>query len=370
MKRIIVFLLTAILLCTFSVPASAKTGSLVLIDAKNQRVLYEENKDERRLMASTTKIMTALLTLEEMELDKPFVVDPKAIRTEGSSMGLLPGDTVTLRTLAYGMLLSSGNDAANAAAVRISGSIPLFVKKMNERAKELGLRNTFFQTPSGLDADDHYSSAYDLAVLASEALKNPLFAEICGQSTAKVSFGDPPYDRWLSNHNRLLKTLPGVTGVKTGFTKKAGRCLVSSAERNGVSLICATLSCSDDWERHTKLYEAFFKELSAVSLEKQIPAVSIPVTGGTKLSVSASVKPITAALKKDEEEKVRVILSTEPFLFAPVEHGTIVGKARFYLGETFLAETVLTADETVERKRSPQSFGDRIADLWMLRNKK
>lgn len=333
-------------------------------------MLYEENKDERRLMASTTKIMTALLTLEEMELDKPFVVDPKAIRTEGSSMGLLPGDTVTLRTLAYGMLLSSGNDAANAAAVRISGSIPLFVKRMNERAKELGLRNTSFQTPSGLDADGHYSSAYDLAVLASEALKNPLFAEICSQSTAKVSFGNPSYDRWLSNHNRLLKTLPGATGVKTGFTKKAGRCLVSSAERNGVSLICATLSCSDDWERHTELYEAFFKELSAVSLEKQIPPISIPVTGGTKLSVSASVKPITAALKKDEEEKVRVVLSTEPFLFAPVEHGTVVGKARLYLGETFLVETVLTADETVEKKGSPQSFGDRIADLWMLRNKK
>ena len=370
MERIFSLFLAFAVIFPLAVPAFAAAKSTVLIDAENRRVLFEENKDERLPMASTTKIMTALLTLEEMELDSPFSVNAAALKVEGSSMGLLPGDTVTLRTLAYGMLLSSGNDAANAAAIRVSGSVPLFVKKMNERAGELGLKNTSFQTPSGLDADGHYSSAYDLAVLASEALKNPLFAAICSQSRAKVSFGNPPYERWLSNHNRLLKTFPGAAGVKTGFTKKAGRCLVSSAERDGVSLICATLSCPDDWEVHTKLYESFFGELSAVPLEEKIPSLSVPVTGGTKASVSLSAKPVAAAMKKGEEEKVHVVLSTEPFLFAPVEHGTVVGKARFYLGNTFLAETVLTADETVERKESPKTLGDQIADLWMLRDKK
>ena len=180
-------------------------------------------------MASTTKIMTALLTLEQGGLDDYFQVDSDAIRVEGSSMGLQEGDSVSLRALAYGMLLASGNDGANAAAVRIAGSIPAFVERMNARAAEIGMADTRFATPSGLDDPGHYSTAYDMALLAREALQSPLFAEICAQSKAVVQYGNPPYNRWLTNHNRLLREYPGTIGVKTGFTKASGRCQIGRA---------------------------------------------------------------------------------------------------------------------------------------------
>ena len=223
-----------------------KAKAAVLMDAQTGRVLFAQNAGLRLPMASTTKIMTALLTLEQGGLDNYFQVDSDAIRVEGSSMGLQEGDSVSLRALAYGMLLASGNDGANAAAVRISGSIPAFVERMNARAAEIGMADTRFATPSGLDDPGHYSTAYDMALLAREALQNPLFAEICAQSKAVVQYGNPPYNRWLTNHNRLLREYPGTIGVKTGFTKASGRCLVSCAERDGVRLIAVTLGCPDD----------------------------------------------------------------------------------------------------------------------------
>ncbi|MBQ4100232.1 MAG: D-alanyl-D-alanine carboxypeptidase, partial [Oscillospiraceae bacterium] len=203
-------------------------NSAVLIEMQTGKVLYEKNAHQKLSMASTTKIMTALLTLESQNLDTYFTVNPKVIQVEGTSMGLLEGDQVTLRALAYGMLLASGNDAANSAAVAVGGSIDAFVAMMNERAKLLGMKNTSFKTPSGLDDDGHYSTAYDMALLASAALSNPDFVEICSKETAKIKYGNPPYDRWLKNHNKLLTGYDGTISVKTGFTKKSGRCLVSA----------------------------------------------------------------------------------------------------------------------------------------------
>lgn len=368
MKQIGALGVALLLLLFLSVPTFAKAKGMVLIDGKNGRVLFEENKDERLPMASTTKIMTALLALEEQNLDFPFVVDKNAIRVEGSSMGLSEGDAVTLRALVKGMLLSSGNDAANAAAVRIAGTLSAFVKKMNERAALLGMSNTRFQTPSGLDAEGHYSSAYDMAILAKEALKNPDFAKICAKSKESVVFGAPPRKQWLSNHNRLLKELPGATGVKTGFTKKAGRCLVSSAERDGVALIGVTLGCPDDWETHTALYERFFQELSAVDMEKKVPAVVLPVTGGVTKGVSLAAEPVKASLRREEEKKIKVVLSTEPFLFAPVEKGQTVGKARFYLEDVLIAETVLKTKYPVPEKSEDRTWIQKQKDQWMPRS--
>ena len=192
--------------------------AVILMEAESGRVLCGKEIHTRLPMASTTKIMTTLLALEQPDQEEWFTVDAQAIQTEGSSMGLQEGDRVTLQALSYGMILPSGNDAANAAAVRISGSIPAFVERMNQRAQELGLADTHYQNPSGLDAEGHYSSAYDLAQLTRTALQVPQFAEICRQSSAKVCFGNPPYDRWLKNHNRLLELDPHAFGVKTGYT--------------------------------------------------------------------------------------------------------------------------------------------------------
>lgn len=165
-------------------------------------------------MASTTKIMTTLLCLESGGLDDQFVVDGEAIKVEGSSMGLTEGDVVTKRALCYGMMLPSGNDAANATAVKLGGSIENFADMMNERAEKIGMTRTCFVTPSGLEGEGHGSSAYDMALLAREALRNPDFAEICSQKKAKVEFGNPPYERWLTNSNKLLDMYQGVKGVK------------------------------------------------------------------------------------------------------------------------------------------------------------
>ena len=195
-------------------------------------------------------------------------------------MGLREGDSVSLNGLATGMLLASGNDAANAAAVKIAGSIEKFSGLMNQKAKELGMENSHFVTPSGLPNDDHYSTAADMALLARHALQNERFAAICTKSSAKLSFGNPPFDRWLYNHNRLLEDYPGCIGIKTGFTKKAGRCLVSAARRDGVTLICVTLSDPNDWRDHAALLDTGFAQTEKRELSVSTQDISLDVVGG------------------------------------------------------------------------------------------
>lgn len=343
----------------FAVPKGA-----VLIDENSNRIFFEINKDEPLPMASTTKIMTALITLEQENLDEYFIVDEAAIMVEGSSMGLKKGDRVTLRILAEGMLLASGNDAANAAAVRISGSTEEFVKLMNERAKEMGLKNTSFETPSGLDGKNHFSTAYDMAMLAGNALKNPDFAAICGEKSISAEYGNPPYSRRITNHNKLLNTLDGATGVKTGFTKKAGRCLVSSAEREGVSLICVTLGCPDDWNYHKALYEEYFKKLESVSLCDDIQKIKISVAGGTETEVFVKALPVFASLLEGEKDKIEVVISREPFVFAPVDKNEILGKVIFKLDGKIIAETPLVAENKIETAPKKEIFWDYIKEIF------
>ncbi len=238
----------------------------VVVEYETGRVLYEKNASLQLPMASTTKIMTTLLTLESGNIDEWFTVDSEAIKVEGSSMGLSEGKVVTKRILCYGMMLPSGNDAANAAAVAVSGSIEAFVRLMNEKAENFGLLDTHFVTPSGLDdyTDEHYSTALDMANLTRLALSDETFREICGTSSICLQFGDGE-SFWLSNSNKLLSSCDGVIGVKTGFTDKAGRCLVSACERDGVTLICVTLSDPNDWYDHTNLYDYCFSKVGAVT---------------------------------------------------------------------------------------------------------
>lgn len=258
-------------------PAIAARAA-ALIDMSTGKVIFEKNGSMQLPMASTTKIMTTLLTLEAGDLDSYFEVDPNAIKVEGSSMGLKEGCLVTRRMLAYGMMLPSGNDAANSAAVSVAGSIDDFVRMMNDRAAQMGLDNTHFVTPSGLDdyTSDHYSTALDMAYLTANALKNETFKQVCQTRSIKLEFGDGK-EFWLANTNRLLDSCEGVIGVKTGFTDKAGRCLVSACTRNGVTLICVTLNDPNDWYDHTNLYDYGFGmyencEFGGVSLK--IPCAS------------------------------------------------------------------------------------------------
>ena len=326
-----------------------KAKGCVVIEKNTGRILYACSAHDRLPMASTTKIMTAMLTLEQPKLDEWFTVDSGAIHVEGSSMGLQEGDSVTLRALVYGMLLPSGNDAANAAAVRIAGSIPDFVQQMNLRAQEIGLENTHFVTVSGLDDDNHYSTAYDMAVLTAYAMQNPEFTRIASMSDARLEFGNPPYKRWLSNTNKLLERYDGCVGVKTGFTDAAYRCLVSAAERNNVTLICVTLNCADDWNIHSNLYDRYFAQLSAKDFTPHDDEMQVSVIGGNVLKVRAECmeKPVIP-LKAGEAERIQQRLELSRLEFAPVSRGEYLGEYKLFMdGKEIFSTPIAAAEDAV-----------------------
>lgn len=323
--------------------------SAILIEADTATVLFSKNEKEHRQIASTTKIMTALLTLEAGEPDKEFQVDSAAIKVEGTSMGLRDGDKVTRRALCYGMLLPSGNDAANAAAVNISGSKTAFAKLMNSRAKEIGMSDTNFITPSGLDAEGQYSCAYDLAMLAREAMKNKDFAGICALSKAKVSFGNPVSERWLVNSNKLLTSYDGCIGVKTGFTDSARRTLVSCAERDGVKLIAVTLNAPDDWNDHTKMLDYGFEKVKMCDFIYDTTELILPVIGSDKETVGVKCDSVKLPLCDEQREKVTVKVYLPGFVYAGLSAGDKVGEICYELSGKTVAATELTAAESCVR---------------------
>ena len=320
----------------------------VVMDADSGRLLYAQNPDKRLANASTTKIMTALLTLEQPDQDRYFTVDSDAIQVEGTTMGLQPGDSVTLHQLAAGMLLPSGNDAANAAAVEIAGSEEAFVRLMNQRAAELGLENTQYRNPSGLDAEGHYSSARDLAALAAHALENEDFEDIVSKQEIRMAFGNPPYNRSLYTTNKLLERYPYAIGVKTGYTDDAGLCLVTAAEKDGTRLIIVTLNGKDDVNTHMRLYEHFFPLLARVDLSGFTEGLSVPVTGGTRDSVAAvpAAEPEAALLEREYDELTREV-ELPQFVYAPVEAGQVLGEIRLLSGDKVVWQSALVADSDV-----------------------
>ena len=380
-KKFAAFAAAVLMLMTCAVPVKAQelpwdtleTGAkaCVVMEARTGRILGGHDIHKRLPMASTTKIMGAMLALEEPELDTFFTVDASAIQTEGSSMGLSEGDQVTLRSLVYGMMLPSGNDAANAAAVRIADSVPDFVERMNLRAKELELEDTHFVTPSGLDAPGHYSSAYDMAKLTAEAMKNETFREICCLSAAQVSFGNPPRKRWLKNYNKLLTLYPHCIGVKTGFTEDAYRCLVSAARLGEMELICVTLNCADDWAVHQNLYERYFTQMEFQSAEEEIPDF-LPICNKGLLSDGMGVRGIPVRLEGSpmlpcrKGETLTCQILSNPVLFAPVQEGQVLGEAVFFLdGKQWFSQAIV-ADKTVlsaQTGRKALSLIDRMRDF-------
>lgn len=325
---------------------SVSAVSAILIEADTGTVLFSKNEKEHKQIASTTKIMTALLTLEAGEPDKKFQVDSAAIKVEGTSMGLREGDTVTRRALCYGMLLPSGNDAANAAAVNISGSKSEFAKLMNKRAKEIGMTDTNFVTPSGLDADGQYSCAYDLAMLAREAMNNDDFAEICALSKAKVSFGNPVSERWLVNSNKLLTSYDGCIGVKTGFTDSARRTLVSCAERDGIKLIAVTLNAPDDWSDHTKMLDYGFEKVKPCEMKYDTSSLSVAVIGSDKETVGVKCDSTELPLCDEQKDRVTVKIYMPKFVYAGVLAGDKIGEICYELNGNVIAITKLTAAES------------------------
>ena len=258
---------------------SARAG--VVMEADSGRVIWEKNADQRMLIASTTKIMTALVALERCDPDQVVTVEPAWTNIEGSSMYLAPGQELTVEELLYGLMLASGNDAAAALACVTAGSVEAFAALMNEKARALGCENTHFANASGLDDADHYASARDLAVITRQALQNEAFCRIVSTSVKKIG------DSTFVNHNRLLRECEGVFGVKTGYTMAAGRTLVTACRREGLTLICVTLSDPDDWSDHRDLYDWAYGRYSR---EEALAgaAWTVPVIGGAAESVTVT----------------------------------------------------------------------------------
>ena len=376
MKQVCAMVGVLLMICMMVVPCAAyeelanDAKACIVIDAKTGRVLGGHNCHERLPMASTTKIMTALLSLENKDLDEWFTVDKDAIRVEGSSMGLQEGDQVTLRTLLYGMMLPSGNDAANAAAVHISGDTDSFVQKMNQKATELGLVNTQFRNPSGLDARGHFSTAYDMAQLCRVAMKYDIFREICCLSRAQVEFGNPPYRRWLENYNKLLTMYPYCIGVKTGFTEAAYRCLVSAAEQDGMTLICVTLNCPDDWTVHEQLYEHYFSILSNTDVTANVPEMlELCNSGINSQGQSVEKIPVNPAMElvfpMRESDEYSVEVFHKPVLFAPISENSVIGEVIVSINGEEICKTELLAAENLsaDKQEKEPSLIDRVREF-------
>lgn len=366
MKKIISVLLCAVMLFpvlqTSAGAVSTSAVSSCLIEAETGEILFAENAEERRAMASTTKIMTAILTIEAGGLDREFTVDEFAIMVEGTSMGLRKGDRVSRRDLLYGILLPSGNDAANAAAVSVSGSIPAFVALMNEKAAALGLKNTRFVTPSGLDANGHYTTAHDLALLTAYAMKNELFREIVSCRSKQLEYGNPPYLRTLYNSNKMLTKYEGAIGVKTGFTDNARRCLVSAAERDGVTLIAVTLADGNDWNDHINMLDYGFSKVSAYPLETGCSSrVSVAGTGKT---VGAYADKSTIALTPENRSKLRRVVLLPRMVYGSVEKGDTLGSIDYYIGEKKVKSVPLYADESVAASEKGLNFFRKILGFF------
>ncbi len=355
MKRMLAGLLAAALL---SCPAQAAPGvsakRAILLDAASGRVLYEKAADERGLIASTTKIMTGLLAAEAGHLDEPFTIPPEAVGIEGSSLYLKAGEQLTREQLLYGMMLRSGNDAAVALAIATAGSVEAFVARMNERAAELGLSGTHFANPNGLDDEGNYATARDLAMLARAAMENETFAAVV--STKRCQFGE----RVLVNHNKLLWRYDGAVGVKTGYTKAAGRILVSAAERDGRRLIAATLDAPSDWADHAALLDYGFSAYrDAVLIPAGAKLGAARVVGGTALLAQCVLtEDLRYPLLPGEEPEVRVCLP--PFVFAPVQAAQEAGCVQALLDGKVVAQAPLRYLKEIPEREEPKGWFQRI----------
>ena len=338
----------------------------VLLEAETGEVIFGQNQHARLPMASTTKIMTALVALESLPVDTEIRITAPSVGVEGSSIYLTEGETLTLEQLLYALLLESANDAATAIAMAVSGSVESFAEKMNRRAADLGLTDTNFVNPHGLDAEGHYTTAYELALITREALRNPVFREICSTRRKTIPLRGEEGVRLLLNHNRLLSTYEGCIGGKTGYTKKTGRCLVSAAERDGVTLIAVTLSAPDDWRDHASMLDYGFALYESIPLceEGFFSAPLWLVSGAQEYVIAENTAALSVTLRRDHGD-VTCIVELPRFDFAPIGQGEVLGYLRFFEKrrdgtQRELGRVPLTAAYGVEEVTYPQGIWEWI----------
>lgn len=345
-------LLTVLALITVTTPVGAvstSASSAILVDADSGRVLFESNADEVRLIASITKLMTALVAVEHIpDLSETLEVKAEWLRTEGSSIYLKAGESITFEALLYGLLLESGNDAALVIACACAGDEASFAEWMNEKAAELGMERTRFANASGLNADEHYSTARDMAKLAVACLEQETVAKIC--ATKSITIGA----RTFVNHNRLLTLYDGCIGMKTGYTQKAGRTLVSAARRNGQTLVAVTLNAPNDWNDHMAMFDYGFGSYPAKELSQAGETVgSIPVTGSLVRFVTVgTAEAFSYPLKAGESAEVRT--ENCDYVEAPIQAGQTAGRMIYTLNGEEIGSVELVYQSSVNRDLFPE----------------
>ena len=354
--------------------AGVSARGAVLMEAESGDVVFGQNENARLPMASTTKIMTALVALESLPVETVVRITAPSVGVEGSSIYLTEGETLTLEQLLYALLLESANDAATAIAMAVAGSVEAFAEEMNQKAASLGLKDTHFVNPHGLDHEEHYTTAYELAVITRAALQNETFRAICATKRKTIPLRGEEGIRLLLNHNKLLDSYEGCIGVKTGFTKKTGRCLVSAAEREGITLIAVTLNAPDDWRDHTAMLDYGFDLYEALPL-CEAGAFSAPlwlISGLQEYVMVENTDALAVTLRRDHGP-IRCVVELPRFAFAPVSAGETVGCLRFFEEardgtERELGTVPLKAAYGVEAVTYPQGLWERLLALFHKKN--
>ncbi len=336
----------------------------VIIAADTNEIIYEKNSERRLPMASTTKIMTAIVALENSAPDEEVTVSANAERQEGSSIYLRRGDKIRMEDLLYGLMLNSGNDAAVAVAEYISGNVEGFSLEMNRLAEKIGANNSSFKNPNGLFDAEHYTTAYDLAKITAYAMRNDDFKKIVSakEKSAKINNSEVLY---FHNHNKLLKMYEGSIGVKTGFTKRSGRCLVSAAERNGVTLIAVTLNAPDDWNDHIKMLDYGFSKCATKEiLAKNQPLKSLNTESGEQIdAVLGEGISVTAIDGKAPPSEVKLHIAER--LGAPIFKGEKIGEAEVYVGgRLYSVADLLAGNDVTKSRRSAGEAFLRVLKKW------
>jgi D-alanyl-D-alanine carboxypeptidase (penicillin-binding protein 5/6) len=369
-KTVKIILVTALLLLytninVFAAAPYSSGQSAVLMDGASGRMLYGKNSRQKLPMASTTKIMTTITALEYGRPDDIVTIPPEAAGVEGSSIYLAAGEQHTLEDLLYGLMLRSGNDAATAIALHVGGSIENFAGMMNEMARKIGAKDTNFVNPHGLHDDNHYTTAYDLALITAYGMKKPAFEAIVSTKEKTIPWKGKDWPRVMANKNRLLWTYEGANGVKTGYTKRAGGCYVGSAKRDNMQLIAVVLNCGPIFEDSAAMMDYGFQNFKNFDIYTKEQLINtIPVIKGKQSDVPLIAgRGFSIALREGETEQIRKEITVPESLEAPVAAGETVGSIKIYFKDRLMEELPVLTAQAVE-KRSIWDFFRRMVNIW------
>lgn len=346
---------------------SVGAQAAVVFERETGQVLFAQNERAKLPMASTTKVMTALLAIEKGDFSDIVVVPAEGSGVEGSSMYLEVGEHITLENLLYGLMLRSGNDAAVTIAIHIGGSVEGFVEMMNQKAKEIGANDTHFANPNGLPNDDHYTTAYDLGLIATYAMRNETFAKIVGTKERTIPWAGHEWDRVMYNSNKMLSRYEGANGIKTGYTKKAGRCLVTGAERGDIQLISVVLNAGDMYGDSAAILDEGFSLVSLQPvLNKGQVLGEVPVAEGieTQSLELVAQDDILLPIKEGQVSEVETVVTEVPDLQAPVEAGQVIGKVELYFQGKCVGSQELVAQQSVTRITYGY-FVEKVIQEWL-----